>query len=458
MKEKKITAAQMTTLQKQLTKSSLKFTMGCGGFFATVFYNLHKSFDESVETAATDGKNILINPHFFKSLNEKERVFLLAHEAMHVCFLHMIRQNDKDPVIWNFAGDYVINLLLSKDPSTFGTPIKDILLDSKYEGMNSEQVYDILVANAIIENPELFANNEISKNGHNEGTSNSSGQNSGNSNKNDQSSNQSSKGEKGKGTDGKDNSSSTPNSRPKAPLSGDVSYSPLGDKDKSSTIDFDEIRDMVLTAAQCAKSDGNNSSGSGWGTGIAEIDNLINKWLHPKIKWQDALYDYINIRTREAYCWSHRDRRFRDVYLPRLFSMGVGRMVIYLDESGSILDEQIQRFMSEINAIKDMLNPELIDIIPFTEDIMLEKKLTIDCDTPMPTDFTRHYTGGTECQPIFDHMLVTEYNVRIILTDGYVDTTFLNSPKYAGMDMIWCIIENPKFECDVGKILHVTTN
>mgnify|MGYP000983097802 FL=1 len=45
-------------------------------------------FDHSVQTAGTDGKELLINETFWNSLNEIEKQFLLDHEIMHITCNH----------------------------------------------------------------------------------------------------------------------------------------------------------------------------------------------------------------------------------------------------------------------------------------------------------------------------------------------------------------------------------
>lgn len=65
-----------------------------------------------LDTAATDGSKIYCNPDFFNSLDEDSRVFVYAHEVMHVAFNHILRSGNRDTKIWNLATDAVINQML----------------------------------------------------------------------------------------------------------------------------------------------------------------------------------------------------------------------------------------------------------------------------------------------------------------------------------------------------------
>ena len=74
-------------------------------------------------TAATDGKNVYVDHNYFESLSENERIFIIAHEIMHIKFMHMFRLKDKDgkkrdPDLWNIATDAIINANLERDGFT----------------------------------------------------------------------------------------------------------------------------------------------------------------------------------------------------------------------------------------------------------------------------------------------------------------------------------------------------
>jgi len=47
-------------------------------------------FTNDVNTGATDGKNIYLNPEYFMGANEDTRLYLLAHETSHKKFKHII--------------------------------------------------------------------------------------------------------------------------------------------------------------------------------------------------------------------------------------------------------------------------------------------------------------------------------------------------------------------------------
>lgn len=102
-----------------------------------------KATDE-VDTAAVDANdNLYVNPAFFVGLKGvKERAFLLAHEVLHPALGIFWRGSGHDREISNIAHDYVINLILKDEDSTW--VIESALLSDDYKGMGYEQVYALL--------------------------------------------------------------------------------------------------------------------------------------------------------------------------------------------------------------------------------------------------------------------------------------------------------------------------
>lgn len=127
----------MKTIEKARARLLIKHP-----FFATLTLAAPLEENTNIPTAATDMRKIIYNPKFIEDLNDIELVqFVLAHEVMHIMFKHGLRRQSRDPKLWNIAADYVINLMLRDS----GFKIWDkCFISSKYAGMSTEQVYDLL--------------------------------------------------------------------------------------------------------------------------------------------------------------------------------------------------------------------------------------------------------------------------------------------------------------------------
>lgn len=131
-------------MEAELKKAKIGLLTSGSVFLSTVCFNLVHRFTEEIPTAATDGKSVLFNPDFFKKQDKDQKIGLLAHETWHVALMHLTRRGDKDPTIYNIAGDFVINLLLVD--AGFKIP-EGGCYDRKYKGYTTEQVYEELIQN-----------------------------------------------------------------------------------------------------------------------------------------------------------------------------------------------------------------------------------------------------------------------------------------------------------------------
>lgn len=136
---------------KILMMNSKKIT-----FFIGLLMRMPIKITREIPTAAVDGKFLFINPDFwFKLKSQDEKIFLLLHEVSHIAYDHMGRRLQREPKKWNDACDYVINAFLSDagfrmpdevtlDENGVKRIVEIGLLDSKYDGMSAEQIYELL--------------------------------------------------------------------------------------------------------------------------------------------------------------------------------------------------------------------------------------------------------------------------------------------------------------------------
>ena len=110
-------------------------------FFSTLLFSLETVLTEKVSTAATDGKEILINPKFIEHLTKPQLIGLMLHEVMHVALDSFGRKGTRDHRKWNIATDYAINIMLHDEK--YELPDGG-LLSEEYRDMTAESIYDAL--------------------------------------------------------------------------------------------------------------------------------------------------------------------------------------------------------------------------------------------------------------------------------------------------------------------------
>lgn len=121
-------------------------------FFGDFIGKLRPVYTFRIETQATDGKDLLINPQFTYNLNFSQKVFVLAHEIMHCALNHMRRAKSMGitPQQGNIAADYECNITLAKEAGDNGLGIISMktmqeikaYVDKKYAGWGFEKIYN----------------------------------------------------------------------------------------------------------------------------------------------------------------------------------------------------------------------------------------------------------------------------------------------------------------------------
>lgn len=83
-------------------------------FYGLFLVGLNKTYTDKISTAGVSkngvGVQLTINPEFYESLSERQRVGLLKHELLHISFGHLIlRDMYSDHKLFNIAADLEIN-------------------------------------------------------------------------------------------------------------------------------------------------------------------------------------------------------------------------------------------------------------------------------------------------------------------------------------------------------------
>lgn len=125
-------------------------------FFASLamrFAGANTIVDWTIQTMATDGVRLYINPDFTnklqrgKDISEDHLAGVLAHECLHPGLGHHVRRQHRHPLGWNIAADCAINQLLTNDG--FALPEDRIQIGKPpYEnappGLCAEAYYELL--------------------------------------------------------------------------------------------------------------------------------------------------------------------------------------------------------------------------------------------------------------------------------------------------------------------------
>jgi predicted metal-dependent peptidase len=82
-----------------------------------------------------------------------------------------------------------------------------------------------------------------------------------------------------------------------------------------------------------------------------EMARMINHLLQPQLPWRMLLARYMSSVARDDYSYMRPSRREGDYIFPTLRSNQLD-MVVAVDISGSIKNEEIEEFINEVDALK----------------------------------------------------------------------------------------------------------
>lgn len=180
-----------------------------------------------------------------------------------------------------------------------------------------------------------------------------------------------------------------------------------------------------------------------------EVQEMIDAFLNPKLDWRVLLSHFFEALTSVEFSYSRPNRRYTDIILPgKTGRNGLEKLNYYLDVSGSVSEEEVLRFNSEVKYIKDTFNPETLTLVLF--DHKIEKIIEIDEDD----EFDKVEIlgrGGTSLGPVYSHIHKTNPTAVVIFTDLCV-----NIPEDPpGPPLIWVCSNNPTAEVPYGKLIHI---
>ena len=368
---------------------------------------------DDIPSAMTNGRDEIYGRKFVKELPEKELQFVIAHEASHKMYRHLTtwrKLYEENKPLANMACDYVINLMLkdldptesviamprwTRDEPKAGAKKGDFMgmIDERFRGMNSKQVFDIL------------------KQEHEE--------------------NEPGDGE-GNGFDEHD---------------WEDAKNMTDEEKKELAKEIDQAIRQGIIAQQ--KNKGNGSGGLD-----RELGELLEPKVDWRELLREFVKT--TCRAKDTSSWRRVNRRFLsgDVYMPSMIGQKVGHLVVGIDASGSIGNAGLSTFLSEVKAIAEEVNPSAVDLLYWDgevagHEIYDEGNVSSIVESTQPKG-----GGGTSpscvSKYLNDNKIVPE--CVIMLTDGYVGGDW-GSDWTA--PTIWAITDCKDAVADNGKTIYI---
>jgi len=383
---------------------------------------MSKSADKGMPTMGVRVLNARIflhyNQEFLAKLTDSEARWVLVHEILHIVFHHCTLRSTTDPRLHhldNIACDLAINQLI---PNTglILCPRPEVIVPYFPKALNfpvdlsKEQYYQLLIQKDKEENGD------------------GGGQGQGNSNPN---------GQGGAPGNGKPDPKGKGSGKGTIDKAGQVVDDHEGWSDEEAEIIDEIIRQKV---DQMAKSDKN------WGNISGGIREKIEAAQKSQIAWWRLLREYLGLfsTTKKSYTMKRPNRRFGYPF-PGTKRKYVDKVLCAIDSSGSISEDSLRRFLTEINTINET-HP--VDLVVFD---------TVIQQGPIP--FTRKRKtfefkgrGGTDFKAVMELATSGKYKCLVLLTDGAAPS--VDYPRGV-QDVIWALVDEGTPPVTWGKQVQI---
>lgn len=329
---------------------------------------------DDVQTACTDGRNTYYGREYMGKLASNKRKGVILHENLHKAFRHttvwkhLFKEN---ATMANMACDYVINLMIMDGDNNFVSLPEGALLDHKYKGLDAGTVYRMIKEEA------KGGTVHVKRVGDQEG---------------------------------KD--------VPVVEVSNGLDEHDWESADGMTNEEKEALaKDIDQALRQGAILAGKMS---------ANVPREISEVLQAKVDWREAMREFVTsfCMDKDESTWRRPSRRWigQDVYMPSMIGESVGRIVIGIDMSGSIGDEEVGQFLGEVKKICETVKPEGIDLLYWDTRVCQHEKYEQDQLDNLISSTKPRGGGGTDPQCIVDYMGKKKIKAEcaVILTDGYV--------------------------------------
>jgi len=367
--------------------------------------------DEEGITAYTDGLNKKYGRAFVEAVCKKDSQLnaLVLHENLHIVFRHLLHNRDlfvENRQRANMAADYVVNDVIThiKDKHLVELPV-GALVDNKYHNMNMREVYRLL--------------KDECEDGDGGGGSQ----------------------EPKRGKKGNDSGESEPQYKfDDHDIDGAAGHGATAEEVKEIDIKIDRaLREGAMLAGRLG----------------ANLPRSITELLEPKIDWRTELREFVASSTKgkDEFTWRKFNRRLlpNDIYLPTVENETIGEIVVAIDTSGSIDQEQINEFASELASICEAVEPESVRVLWWDTMVHGEQRFANNYQN-IGGMLKPQGGGGTRVGCVAEY--INKHKVKaecvLVFTDGYVE----NDVKWdINVPTLWLVTRNKRWTSPSGRVV-----
>lgn len=439
-------------------------------FYSAIYEVMEKIPSKVIPTCGVTSNKMYYNEEFLDKVRYSEMVFIILHEIAHMALEHPVRRENRNPDIYNIACDLYVNAVLAEEFKLFPgqtVQVNDIsitmpmdcvfcsTLDTDKEYV--ENIYETLIGQAK-ENGFFDKQSNTNRNPMAMPSSGGdTGENDPNNGENSHNPMESGRGyyfeysgtKKNQGY-GRDTKYDTFRSYIHPNKCSDILID--GDDPEMSKQKADKLISDAMVRVEM--------SSSGIGNESCKLLVMVKNILKSELDWRKLLRKYLIAAVATDSSFSRPDKRMyyqKSIYPGQVCeeSNMLSGVKVCIDTSGSISDTDLQYFFGQVHDLvsKYRIKAELI---------FWDAEVASVGEFETYKKFTRVDVlgrGGTDPACVFNYFDSKKCKVKpivtLMLTDGWFDTTGINSKqrkKYK--DTIWIMTRdyNKEFVPPFGKL------
>ena len=204
-----------------------------------------------------------------------------------------------------------------------------------------------------------------------------------------------------------------------------------------------EWKVKVSQSAQATKMMGKMTAG---------LERIVGAMLKPIVDWREVLHRFVVKARTDERTYARANRRFlpQGLYLPSVSGEAMGELVFAVDCSGSIGQDELDQFASEITTVWQDQSPTSVHVIYFDSSVCHYDRFDKGSDEPT---IKPHGGGGTAFSPVFEYMDKNDICpvACVFLTDLYCDD-FGTEPA---CPVLWVSTAREKQDVPFGEVVKM---
>ncbi len=319
-------------------------------YFGTLASKLELILNDDIQAFKGDGKKLEYSSDFLDGASIGEMEFILANGAMHQSLAHENRKNGRSGWLWQMATDMAINDMLVENGLERPNEAQYRI---RFQGMYAEEIYAELKSDILRDDEDLEYE--------------------------------------------ADDADDVQNNDEKKQ-----------EKELQEQTQEEILKEQLLAEEAISLLESEFKRGEA----PSHIDRFFRLDFFSKVDWRDELKAALDRYFRDDYLLIPPNKKFisQGIYLPSTTSQTF-RLVIAVDSSGSVDEELLGQFLSEVNFLMSLVSHYQIELLVCDEKIHSHK--TFYSGDSLDVDIKGG--SGTDFRPVFDFVESEFDDVRLLL-------------------------------------------